>query len=321
MQQNGVSPHGAAGHEKNGSGAAATPIPPLDIHAQLDGARLLILGGTGFLGKIFWVLLLHRFPTIGKVFLLVRKSATESSVERFWKTIATSEALEPLRKQHGDGFEAFLREKIVPIDGDVGLPLCGIDVKDLKGTIDAVVNVAGVVDFNPPLDEALDTNAFGAQNLVALCKALGDAPLMHTSTCYVVGNRKGLVLEEKPGERHPFPRADELGAHLWDPEREINDCLDLIAQAKSRCEDAFRQSDFLERANKNLMRRGEPTTGAPLAEELKSVKRRYVSDRLVEAGLERATHWGWTNIYTFTKSIGEQIIARSRPASTRRSDT
>jgi long-chain acyl-CoA synthetase len=301
-------------HGTNGKSAPAMPLPPLDLRAQLEGARLLVLGGTGFLGKIFWVMLLSRYPEIGKIFLLVRKSATKTSEQRFWTEISTSEALEPLRAAHGDGFEAFLRDKIVPIDGDVGLPLCGIDeklVKDLKGTIDAVVNVAGVVDFNPPLDEALDTNAFGAQNLVALSKALGDAPLMHTSTCYVVGNREGLILEEMPGERYPFPRADELGRDLWDPAREIADCLDLIKQAKSRCEDAFRQSVFLEQAEKNLIRRGEPTSGAPLEAELEKVKRKFVSDRLVEAGLERATHWGWPNIYTYTKSIGEQIIARS----------
>src|SRR5262249_2112043 len=152
-------------------------IPILDVSAQFEGSRLLILGGTGFLGKIFWVLLLCRYPEVGKLFLLVRKSTQQTSVERFWSEVATNEALEPLRKIHGEGLNAFLREKIVPIDGDVGLPLCGIDVKDLKGTIDSVINVAGVVDFNPPLDEALDTNAFGAQNLVALAKALGDAPL------------------------------------------------------------------------------------------------------------------------------------------------
>ncbi len=297
----------------NGS-ASTTPLAPLDIHAMFDGARLLILGGTGFLGKIFWIMLLHRYPEIGKIFLLVRSGSGKTSEQRFWAEIATNEALKPLREQHGDGLEAFLREKIQPIDGDVGRADCGIDaelVRELKGTVDAVINVAGVVDFNPPLDEALDTNAFGAQNLVSLTKALGSPPLMHTSTCYVVGNRKGLILEEKPGSKHPYPRSEELGPELWDPEREINDCLDLIAQARSRCEDAFRQSDFLERAKKNLAARGEPFEGAPLDEELKAVKRRYVSDRLVEAGLERATHWGWPNIYTYTKSIGEQIIARS----------
>ncbi len=308
-------PHDSHGHHgTNGSTAPATPPPALDVKAQMEGARLLLLGGTGFLGKIFWIMLLAKYPEVGKIFLLVRKSKTKTSEERFWSEVATSEAMKPLRDQHGDGFDAFLRAKIVPIDGDVGLPLCGIDqglVKELRRTIDAVVNVAGVVDFNPPLDEALDTNAFGTQNLIELARALGDAPLMHTSTCYVVGNRKGLALEEMPGEKHPFPRAAELGSELWDPEREITDCLDLIKQAKSRCEDAFRQSEFLEKATNNLSRRGEPTTGKPLEEELRAVKRRWVSDRLVEAGLERATHWGWPNIYTYTKSIGEQIIARS----------
>ena len=305
-------PH--ASHGQNGCEAPATPIPTLDVGVQLEGARLLILGGTGFLGKIFWVMMLARFPGVGRIYLLVRSSKTKTSEERFWSEIATSECLDPLRIIHGDKFEAFLRARIVPVNGDVGQPNCGFDeklLKEIKGTIDAVVNVAGVVDFNPPLDEALDTNAFGAQNLIALSKALGNAPLMHTSTCYVVGNRKGLILEETPGERFPFPRADELGRDLWNPDGEIADCLDLIAQAKSRCEDAFRQSDFMERATKNLMRRGEPTVGAPLDAELKNVKRKYVSDRLVEAGLERATHWGWPNIYTYTKSIGEQIIARS----------
>ncbi|MBK6465106.1 MAG: AMP-binding protein [Myxococcales bacterium] len=306
MHQNGLS---------NGAGVAPPlpPLAPLDVEAQLGGSRLLVLGGTGFLGKIFWIMLLHHYPSIGKIFLLVRSSKKATSTERFWAEIATSEALLPMRERHGDGLEAFLREKIEPIDGDVGNPHCGIDpafLREHKGTIDAVVNVAGVVDFNPPLDEALDTNAFGAKNLVDLCRAL-DAPLFHTSTCYVVGNRKGLIQEDVPGEVYPFPRADELGRELWDPDREIKDCLDIVAQAKSRCDDAFRQSEFLERATKNLLRRGEPTSGPALDQELKSVRRQWVSARLVDAGVERATHWGWPNVYTYTKSIGEQIIARS----------
>ncbi len=170
--------------------------------------------------------------------------------------------------------------------------------------------MAGVVDFNPPLDEALDANAFGAQNLVALARALGDAPVFHTSTCYVAGSRKGPVREEDPRE-HPFPRAEELGAELWDPEREIAEGLDLIAQARHRCDDAFRQSEFAERARKNLLTRGEPVHGEPYERELAKVKRKFMSELLVAAGLDRATHWGWPNIYTYTKSIGEQVIARS----------
>jgi long-chain acyl-CoA synthetase len=285
----------------------------LDVSRIVEGARLVVLGGTGFLGKVFWGMLLDRYPGVGRIFLVVRPKNGGTPESRFWHDVATSDALVALRARLGDGFEAFLREKVQPVDGDMGRPLCGLDealVRELRGTIDAVVNVAGVVDFNPPLDDALDANAFGAQNLVALARALGDSPVFHTSTCYVAGKRKGIVREEHPCAV-PFPRADELGAELWDPDREIAEGLDLIAQARHRCEDAFRQSEFAERARKNLLGRGEPMHGEPYELELARVKRRFIADRLVEAGLDRATHWGWPNVYTYTKAIGEQVIARS----------
>src|SRR5579859_4385506 len=285
----------------------------LDVARMVEGARLVVLGGTGFVGKLFWAMLLDRFGDVGRIFLVVRPRHGGTPESRFWSDVATSEVLEPLRARLGGAYEAFLRDKVQPIDGDMGRPLCGLDpalVAELRGTIDAVVNVAGVVDFNPPLDDALDANAFGAQNLVALARALGDAPIFHTSTCYVAGSRKGPVLEEDP-RVHPFPRAEELGAGLWDPEREIAEGLDLIAQARHRSEDAFRQSEFAERARKNLLARGEPVHGEPWERELARVKRRFIADRLVEAGLDRATHWGWPNVYTYTKAIGEQVIARS----------
>ena len=285
----------------------------LDVNAILDGARLVVVGGTGFLGKLFWSMLLERYRGVGRIFLVVRGKDGASPSQRFWDSVATSEVVAPLRKAHGERFETFVREKITPIDGDMGKPLCGIDdalVSELRGTIDAVVNVAGVVDFNPALDDALDANAFGAQNLVALARALGDAPILHTSTCYVAGTRRGLIREEHPCDV-PFPRAQQLGATLWDPEREIAECLDLVAQANHRCDDAFRQSDFAERARSNLLARGEPVRGEAYDRELARVKRKFVSDRLVEAGLDRAAHWGWPNIYTYTKAIGEQVIAKS----------
>jgi len=277
----------------------------LDVTRVFEGARLVVLGGTGFLGKVFWSMLLDRYPGFGRIYLVVRPKNGMSPAERFRSDIAGSDALASVR--------GMLEEKVEPIDGDMGRPMCGLDeslVRELRGTIDAVVNVAGVVDFNPPLDDALDANAFGAQNLVDLARALGDVPVMHTSTCYVAGTRKGLVREEDP-RVHPFPRAEELGAELWDPDREIAEGLDLIAQAKHRCDDAFRQSEFAERARKNLLARGEPVHGEPYERELARVKRKFISDRLVEAGLDRATHWGWPNVYTYTKAIGEQVVARS----------
>ena len=310
QKTNGIGPHSPL---VDGEGSVRIPAAPLDLGAMFEGANLVVLGGTGFLGKVFWSMLLHRYPTLGKIYLLVRGSKGKTSHKRFWEDIATSPSLDPIREAHGVNYEAFLREKVQPIDGDTGRPLCGVDaglVSELRGTIDAVVNVAGVVDFSPPLDEALDANAFGCQNLVALAKALGDVPLMHTSTCYVAGSRPGPIYEVHPKEM-PFPRADELGRHLWDPEREIAECLDLISQARHRADDAFRQSEFEEQAKKNLLKRSEPTEGPVFEEEFKKVKRRFVADRLIESGTDRATHWGWPNIYTYTKSIGEQVVSGS----------
>ncbi len=307
------------------NGVHATPTPTLDVGAIFAAKRLLVLGGTGFLGKILWVMLLDRYPQVEKIYLLVRSSKTMTSDERFWKNIATSEAMKPLKDKLGqEGFEALLREKVVPIDGDVGRENCGVDpevIRTLHDTVDAVVNVAGVIEFNSPLDESLHANAFGAKNLLALCRALGETKLLHTSTCFVAGHRVGPIFEENP-TTHPFPRCEELGKELWDPEREITECLDIIAQAHHRCDDAFRQSGFAEQARKNLAEKGEPSAGKAFTEELAKVRRRFVSDKLIEAGKDRAEHWGWHNTYTYTKSIGEQIIAQSgipfvivRPAS------
>ena len=322
------STHAPPGPGDSPAGARTQP-PVLDVAHVFRGAHLVILGGTGFLGKVFWGMLLDRYPEVERVYLVVRSKAGATPAARFWNDIATSEALGPLRRTHGERYKEFLREKIVPIDGDMGRPLCGLDdalVRELAGTIDAVINVAGVVDFNPPLDAAIGANAFGAQNLVALARALGTADtrdstgsagakarraaIFHTSTCYVAGRRDGPIYEEDPRE-HPFPRSDELGADAWEPEREIAECLDLVEQAKHRADDAFRQSEFAEAARKSLASRGEPVEGPAYDDEFGRVKRRFVAERIIEGGLDRATHWGWPNIYTYTKAIGEQIIASS----------
>jgi len=287
---------------------------PLSVRAQLAGARLFVVGGTGFLGKVWLSLLLHRFPDVEHVYLVVREKAGLSSEERFWSEIAPSGVFDPVREQHpGAAFEAFLRSKITAIAGDVSEPMGGVsdDVRAaLRGNLTAMINAAGVVDFTPPLDEALKVNAFGMQTLVALAQDLGSPPLMHTSTCFVAGKRTGQVDEVHPFD-HPFPRADELDPSHWDPQREIDECGDVVESVRHRVGDSFRQSDFLATAKENLIARGEPARGTALEDELAKVRRRYEAKRLVDAGMERADFWGWPNTYTYTKSLGEQVLCAS----------
>lgn len=294
-------------------------LPPLDVHAALKGRDLVVVGATGFLGKVWLSLLLHRYPDVGHLYLMVRGKKDLDCETRFWTEVVPSQVFDPVRDQHpGAAFEQFMREKITPVDGDVCEPLLGFApeiIERMKGKVAAVVNVAGVVDFNPPLDEALKVNAFGAQNLIELSRHLGGVPVMHTSTCYVVGRRDGLIEDGNPLD-FPFPRADELDRSHWDADREIAECIDIVEQTRRRAEDAPRQSHLLDEAKRNLKAKGEPMRGKALEDELDKVKRRFAKDRLVEAGLERAQFWGWPNIYTYTKSIGEQVFLRSEVRTT-----
>lgn len=296
------------------------PGPPLDVAAALAGKNLIVIGATGFLGKVWLSMLLHRYPEVGTIYNVCRSRKTITSEERWWSEVVPSPVFDPIREQHpGAAAEAFLREKVVPIDGDVTRDKLGIDPEliaelaagkaagDETKTIHAIVNVAGVVDFNPPLDEALKVNAYGARHLVDLARALGEVPVFHTSTCYVVGCRDGVTAERNTLE-FPFPRADELDVSHWSAEREIAECSDLVESTRRRAEDAPRQSHLLDEAKRRLRDRHEPLRGAALDKELDKVKRNFVRDRLIEAGAERATFWGWPNIYTYTKSIGEQIL-------------
>jgi long-chain acyl-CoA synthetase len=294
-------------------------LPPLDVHAALKGKDLVVVGATGFLGKVWLSLLLHRYPDVGHLYLMVRGKKDLDHETRFWTEVVPSQVFDPVRDQHpGAAFEQFMRDKITPVSGDVCEPLLGLShevLEKMKGSVAAVVNVAGVVDFNPPLDEALKVNAFGAQNLIELSRHLGGVPVMHTSTCYVVGRRDGLIEDHNPLD-FPFPRADELDRSHWDADREIAECIDIVEQTRRRAEDAPRQSHLLDEAKRNLKAKGEPMRGKALEDELEKVKRRFAKDRLIDAGVERAQFWGWPNIYTYTKSIGEQVFLRSEVRTT-----
>jgi thioester reductase-like protein len=281
-------------------------VEQLAVRDTLANRHILLVGVTGFIGKVWLVDLLENIPNIGKITLLIRRNRTTSAQRRFEKIIEESPAFDTLQARHGRNLGAFLKQKVEVLEGDVSQPGLGLDAPTqarLAKSLDLVVNSAGLTDFNPDLREALAANVDSALHLLDFLRKSEHAGLMHLSTCYVVGMRDGRVGEELHDNYNPAQDAN------FDAEREIDSLREMIARIEARAE-----SEELNRALRRqaLGRAGDPS--AVPAEELEGVLKRnrvrWARNRLLRVGMRRAQHLGWPNTYTFTKSLGESILAR-----------
>jgi long-chain acyl-CoA synthetase len=292
----------------------ALTLPPLDVVQTLKGKHVLFAGATGFVGKVALSMLLARFPELGGIYVLVRPGSAGNAEDRFRQKIAPSEPFQPLRDQYGDaGATEYLNKKCVVLAGDVTDPLWGLTPEAaaaLKGKIDVVINCAGLVSFDPSLEIGLDVNVGGVQNGVDLCLAL-DVPMVHISTCFVAGNRSGQIFEDEEVLGY-FPKRDELGSRDFDVDTELSDGRKLVAQARERADDHQLAAGFRKLAEERLLSEGrDPKDEKAMRLAMGRERKLWLVQELTRVGMERAAEWGWPNTYTYTKSLGEQVMAKA----------
>ena len=284
-------------------------LSPTEI---FKGKNVFFIGGTGFVGKVTLSMLLHNFPDIGKVYATVRARDENESKTRFWTSIVTSHTFDPLRKKYGEGFEDFIRSKVVPVNGDVGNEFLGLEEADaakIMADTDIIINGAGNVTFNPPLESALRTNVVGSNNIIKLARMMKKPRLVHVSTCFVAGKRSGAIWENEPVVGY-FPRKNELVGTTFDVNREVEDCARLSEQARQEADDAVQIAKFRELARNRFIEEGrDPDDESELKSAIFRERKMWIRERTTELGAARAEYWGWTNIYTYSKSLAEQIIA------------
>ncbi|WNG49758.1 AMP-binding protein [Archangium minus] len=288
-------------------------VSELNVSQVFSGKRLLFAGSTGFVGKVTLSMLLTRYgEALDKLYVLVRKGNAKSAEQRFFDKVATSEPFQPLRDAHGEeGALEYIRRKCEVLDGDITDPLMGLTPEQadaLTGKVHAIVNCAGLVSFNPSLEVGLNVNTHGVKYTVELALKWG-VPLVHMSTAFVAGNRSGLVFEDEEVVGY-FPRRDELDGRDFSLEQELADAEKIVARLREQADDKALASLFRKKALERLEQEGrDATDDKTLRLAMGRERKLWLTGELVRAGMERAKHWGWPNTYTYTKSLGEQVMA------------
>src|SRR5215467_10039721 len=95
----------------------------------LSNKTILLLGGTGFVGKVFLALILDRFPELKHLVVQVRRKKSVSGEQRFYSEVLTSPPLQPVVERAGGAH--VIRQKVKVVEGDLDQTLCGISTENL----------------------------------------------------------------------------------------------------------------------------------------------------------------------------------------------
>jgi len=279
---------------------------PLSVRSAFTGKHVMLIGVTGFIGKVWLANTLMDLPEIGRIYLLIRRQKSNPAIKRFEKMVEESPVFDPLYKRYGVDLARFIGDKVEVVEGDVTQPGLGFapEAGDrLRSDLDLIVNSSGLTDFNPDLRDALATNVDAAIHVLEFVRKAKQCGLVHLSTCYVAGARDGRVSEKLRPNYAPAGIAD------YDAEREWQSLHAFVTQAEARAEsdevtaDLQRQALDKEHAAKDLQ-------GAALENQIRKNRIRWLRNYLTEAGTKRALELGWANTYTLTKSIAESLIGK-----------
>ncbi len=281
-------------------------LPRLSVRETLAGKHILLIGVTGFIGKVWLVHLLKDLPEIGRIYLLIRRQGPNSSAQRFERIVAGSPSFDLLSARHGKRLGEFLRERVEVIEGDVTQPALGMPAEALarlRERLDVIVNSAGLTDFNPDLREALATNVDATIGLLEFQRQSKKAAFLHLSTCYVAGARDGRVAEEITPNYTPAQVAG------FDAEREWKTLHETVREAEERSLSP-EVTEELRQAVLARNSKGREISAAAWEAQLRKLRYRWLRGFLTNAGKARAQELGWPNTYTFTKSLAESLIAK-----------
>jgi thioester reductase-like protein len=277
---------------------------PFSVRSALNGKHVLLIGVTGFIGKVWLVNTLMDLPEIGRIYLLIRRQKSNPAQKRFEKLIEESPVFDPLYERYGERLLEFIREKVQVVEGDVTQPGLGLDAQtfaELRAQLDVVVNSSGLTDFNPDLRDALITNVDASLNVLEFIRESDHAGLLHLSTCYVAGAREGRIAEA-------VHVSDAPSGASFDAEREWQSLYRLVEETNARAESA-EVTEELRRKAMAKEHAAKDLHGPALENQIRKNRTRWLRQEMTEVGKRRAVELGWPNTYTLTKALAESLLA------------
>ncbi|MBV9672217.1 MAG: SDR family oxidoreductase [Verrucomicrobia bacterium] len=181
--------------------------------------RVLISGGTGFLGSYLLLYLLK--CTDSTVYCLCRKKGNVAGQDRVRKKIRKM-VEGPLARDARFAVDLIReRKRIVFIEGDIRSQNLGLSDQDYASLkLDEIWHVAAAIDFSAHRrKQIVETNVQGTRNILALVRDTGYPVLNYVSTAYVCGQRAGNIPEEVADENYAFNNSYEESKRI--AEREI----------------------------------------------------------------------------------------------------
>lgn len=244
----------------------------------LENNSILLTGATGFLAKVLIEKILRVQPNVKKLYLLIRAADSSSASHRFDTEVMRKELFKVVREKYGAKLlQCVILEKVSVLSGDITRDCLGLQSSTLEKLfrdVNVVINLAANTNFDERYDIALGINTIGAANVLKFAKKCRKLRVfLHVSTAYVHGEKEGVIVET------PLKLGNALnGAAGLDIEMEKTIIQDKLNQLHSVA------------ASQN-----------------------HITSVMKDLGIQRANKYGWPNTYSFTKAMGEMVLADFTP--------
>jgi nucleoside-diphosphate-sugar epimerase len=282
------------------------------------GKTLFVTGATGYLGKVLLERVLWQLPQVRRIVLLVRPHSADDSEAavslRAERAIFSSPVFNRLRVRQGERFDAYVRDKVKVVAGDLSSPDLGLSAHSLQtlgSEVDFIINLAAQVAFHERLDHAISSNTQGPHRLLNFATRFRNPIMLHVSTAYVSGRRTGSIPEQVLNpDVSAFDLMGITGSEPFRTGNEIENARRLAESVETESQAPAALGEFRHAAIVPF-RSARSADADQVDAAAERNRRRWVRDALSQEGLSRARRFGWIDTYTFTKALGEQLLVKS----------